>query len=178
MTDNIEIQLVESAIGGDIDSFGELAGLYYSAMVAIAYAVLLDHHLAEDAAQEALARALVKLPSLRHKDKFGYWLGRICRNVARDMVRKKARLINAEDLSQIPAQQPKDDGRDMVREAVSKLSASARELIVLRYYNNLSYEQMSAVLGITPAAINSRLYRAKQKIEKFLQRNRYLEKKL
>jgi len=52
--DKSETVLIESVLAGDIDSFGELGRRYWPAMVAIAYAVLGDHHLAEDAAQEAL----------------------------------------------------------------------------------------------------------------------------
>lgn len=61
MQDKLEIELVEAAVGGDIGSFGELCERYYAAMVAVAYSVLSDHQLAEDAAQESFARALVRL---------------------------------------------------------------------------------------------------------------------
>ena len=55
MTGESELALVEAAIGGDTDSFAQLAQRYYPAMVAIAHSVLGDRHIAEDAAQEALA---------------------------------------------------------------------------------------------------------------------------
>ena len=66
---------VKAAIKGDIDSFTQLARHYYPAMVAIAHSVLGDRDLAEDAAQEAFARAAVRLPQLRQKRKFAGWLG-------------------------------------------------------------------------------------------------------
>ena len=78
-------ELFESALKGSVDSFGQLYGNYYNAISAIAYAVLADHHLAEDAAQETFARALQNMGKLKHKERFGVWFGAICRNVARDM---------------------------------------------------------------------------------------------
>jgi RNA polymerase sigma-70 factor (ECF subfamily) len=163
-----ETVLIESVLAGDIDSFGELGRRYWPAMVAIAYAILGDHHLAEDAAQEALARALVGLGTLKNRDKFGSWLARICRNVAKDMAFDKSRRLSDKDLSQLPDGYSEDESSGEVRQAIGKLGPRMKELVVLRYYNNLSYEQISSVLGISKAAINGRLSRAKRKIAMYL----------
>lgn len=178
MTDKLQIELIEAALGGDIDSFGKLCGSYYSSMVATAYSVLTDHHLAEDAAQEAFARALKNLRRLKEKGKFAPWLARICRNVAKDMAKAKSRQINTEDFSQIQDNQKKDLNSEVVRQAIGKLPLSERELIVLRYYNDFSYEKMSAVLGIFKPAINGRLNRARRKVAKHLRRNGFDEVQL
>lgn len=163
---------------GDIASFGKLCDRYYSSMLAIGYSVLLDHHLAEDAAQEAFARALRNLAKLKSKDKFGPWLGRICRNAATDMVRKNSRMKPTEDLSAV-AQEPGDAHESQaVRQAIGKLKVSDRELIVLRYYDNMSHEKMSSVLGISKAAINNRLFRVRRRLAKHLQGNGFAEVEL
>ena len=94
MHKNLERKLVDSAVGGDIESFGELCRRYYAAMVAIAYSILSDHQLAEDAAQESFARALVNLRSLKNKNRFAPWLAAICRNVAKYMIAAKERIIS------------------------------------------------------------------------------------
>ncbi len=171
-----EIQnLVRSAVAGDLDSFGELATRYYAAMVSIAYAICGDRHLAEDAAQEALARALVRLQTLQRPDRFGPWLCRICRNVAHDMLAHRARQASNEDISRVRQPVGTDDDTGPVKEAVAALSEPARELVILRYYNDLSYEQISEVLGISRAAINGRLTRAKRKLAAYLKRHGYPE---
>ncbi|NIP54546.1 MAG: RNA polymerase sigma factor [Phycisphaerae bacterium] len=174
----MQTELVEDALNGDIDSFGRLAARYYASMVAVAYAVLADHQLAEDAAQEAFARALTNLSKLRKPDKFAPWLARICRNVARDMVASRARMINPEDLSPAPNCNSPDDDLEAVRRAIEHLPVGAREVIVLRYYNGLSYEEISSVLGISKQTINGRLTRAKRKIAKYLKRSGFLEDRL
>jgi RNA polymerase sigma-70 factor (ECF subfamily) len=170
-----ETVLIESVLAGDIDSFGELGRRYWPAMVAVAYSVLGDHHLAEDAAQEALSRGLVGLRTLKNPDKFGSWLGRICRNVAKDMAVARSRKVRAENLSQLLDGYSEDESSGEVRQAIDKLGPRMKELVVLRYYNNLSYEQISNVLGISKAAINGRLSRAKRKIAMYLRQTGFVE---
>lgn len=177
MPERSEIHLIEAATGGDIESFGELCRRYYAAMAAIAYAVLSDHQLAEDAAQESFARALVNLRNLKSKNRFAPWLAAICRNVAKDMIATRAKQISTEDISQVD-QNNNDENSSAIRRAIEQLPAPAKELIVLRYYNSLSYEQISSVLGISHAAINGRLTRAKRKMADYLKRNGFPENRL
>ncbi len=173
--------LVKAAIKGDADSFTELCRRYYPAMVAIAHSILGDRHLAEDAAQQAFAKAALKLPQLKKESRFAGWLAVICRNIAKDMARNVGaglRVCPTDDLSTIAAESRDDDTTEAVREAISKLSASAREVIFLRYYDGMSYEQISAVLGISEQAINGRLRRAKKKMADYLRRNGFGEVRL
>jgi len=167
--------LVKAAINGDADSFTELCRRYYAAMLAIAHSVLGDRHLAEDAAQQAFAKAAVKLPQLKNKNRFAGWLAAICRNVARDMLRRAENYHTAEDLSMVAAKSDTDESAEAVRKALSKISSSARELIFLRYYDGMSYEQISAVLGISEQAVSGRLRRAKKKMADYLRRNGFGE---
>jgi RNA polymerase sigma-70 factor (ECF subfamily) len=178
MTEKPDRQLVEEALRGDGDSFTELCRRYYPAMVAIAHSVIGDRHLAEDAAQQAFAAAAVKLPELRHAERFASWLGVICRNAANDIGRKHRGVYNADELSSVPARQ--DDSRDTeaVRKAVAGLTPEAREVIYLRFYDGLTYERISKVLGISEQAINGRLRRAKIKIAEYLKRNGFTEVEL
>jgi len=163
--------LVEAAQDGDLESFGALYERYYNPMVALAYSMLADRDLAEDAAQESFVVACRDLSNLKSKDKFAAWLAGICRNIARQMLRGKGRriLLNTEQSSE------RQDGREhrceAIRRAVWKLREAERELIVLYFFNGFSRAQISGVLGISPSAVNGRLIRAKRKIAKYLKRN-------
>jgi RNA polymerase sigma-70 factor (ECF subfamily) len=178
VSERSEIDLIELATGGDIESFGLLCRRYYAAMAAIAYAVLSDHQLAEDAAQESFARALVRIKSLKERAKFAPWLAAICRNVAKDMIATKAKQIGTEDISQVNKAENNDENDHAIRRAIEQLPESAKELVVLRYYDSLSYEQISSVLGISKASINGRLTRAKRKMADYLRRNGFSENRL
>lgn len=168
MTGELQRQLVEAAVGGDLESFGQLAGGYYSSMIAIAYSVVADHQLAEDAAQEAFAKALVSLRKLKRPGRFAAWLAQICRNTAVDMARARARAVPTADIADCSEIVGEQVDTEAVREAIAELPRVERELITLRYYSRLSYEQISDVLGISKAAVNGRLTRTKQKLGKQL----------
>jgi len=163
--DNI---LVRRALQADPEGFGELCRRYYPSLVAVADSILMDHHLAEDAAQEALAEACRKLGRLRKPERFGAWVAAICRNTARDMLRQRIRPVQASDEPQ--ADCPDDDQKAILAEAVGKLPQHLREVIYLRYYNEMSYAQMTAMLGTTRQTIDGRLRRAKKKISVYLMR--------
>ena len=178
MPDESETKLVEAAFNGDIESFGKLCRRYYGAMVAVGYSVLGDHQLAEDAAQESFARALVSLRKLKNQTRFVPWLAAICRNIAKDMVATKARKISSDGFSQAAKNKNHDDNSRSIRRAIEQLPVSAKELIVLRYYNGLSYKEISSVLGISKATINGRLTRAKRKMAKYLKHNGFPENQL
>ncbi len=170
-----ERELIEAARAGDLDSFGKLCERYYAPMVAVAYNVLRDHQLAEDAAQEAFARGLVSLRRLQEPAKFAAWLAQICRNVAVDIARNRPPHIEAIDVSDAGDRDSDESTKRVVREAIERLPAGMREVVILRYYNGCSYEQISAVLGLSKMSINGRLTRAKRKLARDLRRKGVLE---
>jgi len=173
-----DLELVEAAIAGDADSFTGLCSRYYPAMVAIAHSLLGDRHLAEDAAQQAFAKAARKLPQLKSKERFARWLAVICRNAAADMARSRTELVTDHDLSQVTQKQTDDGPAEAVREAIDRLSPAAKEIVYLRFYDGMPYQQISAVLGSSHEAINGRLRRAKKKIAEHLRRNGFAEVRL
>jgi len=170
-----EEHIVEAAQNGHLESFAALYQRYHSPMVALAYSKLGDRDLADDAAQEVFAIACRDLLRLKRKDKFGYWLAGICRNVTRQMLRSKVK-ISAGNVEQPAQGRDGQAGRwDVVRRAVWKLPDAERELIVLRYYDGFSHAHISQVLDISPSAVNGRLVRAKRKIAKYLRSNGFTE---
>jgi RNA polymerase sigma-70 factor (ECF subfamily) len=163
--------LVEQAAKGDGESFTELCRRYYGAMVAIGHAILRDRHLAEDAAQQAFAKAAVNLPKLRKADQFGPWLAAICRNEARDLARARREPQMECETPVVEHQPGSNESYKIVREALDRLEAEAKEVIYLRFYDGLSYDRISAVLGISEQAINGRLRRAKKRLAQYLRRS-------
>jgi len=176
--ENTETTLVRAALSGDADSFGRLCERYYSALVAIGYSRLSDRSLAEDAAQEAFFVAFRAISKLKKEENFGRWLAGICRNIAGDMAKEKAkhRLVpnrHCDSLSK-----DNDDGTEnveMVRSVVADLPVKMRELIFLRYYNQMSYQQIGEMLGVSQEAVNGRLRRTKRIIAGELRRRGSVE---
>jgi len=163
--------LVQRALQADPESFGELCRRYYDSLVAIANSILPDHQLAEDAAQEALAAACRDLAKLKKPERFGPWIGAICRNVARDMLRQLRK--HQEPVEAHTGNQPdceEDEREAILDQALQQLPQHLREVIYLRFYNEMSYEQIAKVLGATEQMIDGRIRRAKKKIAVYLKR--------
>ena len=123
------------------------------ALVAIGYSILADHQLAEDVAQESFARALVNLRSLKDKQRFAPWLAAICRNVSKDMLTTKTKEISIDGFSKIANDDSDNEGSRAVHQAIEQLPESAKELVVLRYYNGLSYEQIGSAAMLSRALV-------------------------
>ncbi len=177
-TEPSDADLVEVARHGRLESFGILYERYHNPMVALAYAQLGDKHTAEDAAQEVFAIACRDLGSLRDHAKFAAWLGGICRNVCRQMLRAKTRTAplpcspaasGGESQTAQGGGLQQQEQRDAVRQAVWQLPAEERELVVMRYFDGFSQARISQVLDLTPAAVNGRLTRAKRRIAELLE---------
>ncbi len=164
-------QLIEQARQGCVDSFGKLYEQYYNGIVALAYSSLGEIDLAEDAAQETFAIACRDLMRLRDNSKFGGWLAGICRNVSRQMVKKEQKPVELHDRSNAMDAKHTNEVGEAIKEALRLLRPKYREPITLRYYDNLSYQQISNILGISQTAVNGRILRAKRKIAKYLERN-------
>jgi RNA polymerase sigma-70 factor (ECF subfamily) len=167
-----ETQLVEAAQNGHLESFGALYERYHSPMVALAYSMLANRDLAEDAAQEVFAVACRDIESLKSKERFAAWLAGICRNVSRQMLKaSRTRPVALSDEHPARSYDNSEDRQETIRRAVWSLRETERELIVLRYFDGFSQARISEVLGLSPQAVNGRLVRAKRKIAQYLKRN-------
>lgn len=164
-----ESQIVESARHGDMGSFSKLYEHYYATMVWLAYSVLKDYNLAEDAAQETFACACDELVGLKRPEKFGNWLAAICRNVAYQMAKKRNREVAVNEPPVVLEQSSDHSPEKAVRQAIASLPKMYREIVILRYYNRMSYEQMELFLDIPKSKVKGRLFAARRKIGKHLQ---------
>jgi len=158
-----------------------LAGLYeryYATMVWVAYSVLLDRGLAEDAAQQAFATACGKIRSLRQPDRFGPWLATICRHTAQDMARARRReaALQKRAVSEVRTASDSDGFDRTVKEAVDSLPLMYREVIVLHYYSGMSYQEIELMVGVSGDVVKGRLARARKQIQKHLEREGFRQR--
>ena len=159
-----DAELVEAACQGDVVSFGRLYERHYRLAVGIAYSRLSDRHLAEDAAQEAFAVVCRTLATLKDGRRFPQWLGTICRRVATRLARSRPRhepLPEDNALEGVPTTAAL---RNQIHEALERLDATSREIILLHYFSGQSYEEISRALGLSAQSIHGRLQRARRKL--------------
>lgn len=173
-----EIQIVQAARRGDAEAFGTLYQRYYATMVWLAYSILLDRNLAEDAAQQAFVKACEKLADLKRADRFAAWLTQICRNEAIQLIRSRQRSKPQRPCETACVDESNTDGPDlgMVKEAIDQLAPMYREIVVLHYYNQMDYRQIATTLGVAGHTVRGRLFRARRQIERTLRRNGFPER--
>jgi len=162
---------VEAACRGDVNALAGLYERYYATMVWVAYSVLLDRGLAEDAAQQAFATAYGKIRSLRQPDRFGPWLTAICRHTAQDMARARRRdvALQKRAVSEVRPASDSDGFDKAVKEAVDSLPALYREVVVLHYYRGMSYQEIESAIGVSGDVVKGRLARARKQIQVHLE---------
>jgi RNA polymerase sigma-70 factor (ECF subfamily) len=171
VTEKTDANLIAAAQKGDAESFSRLCEQYYGPLVAVAYAQLADRDMAEDAAQEALLAAYRGIARLKEPGRFAGWLTSICRNIAIDMVRARAREKHAESVDCSPApnvSRHESDTVIFVRRIIAELEPGMKEVIYLRYYSRMGYARIAQALGISEEAVNGRLRRARDKIRRQL----------
>ncbi len=162
-----DLELVDAARDGDIDSFRLLYERHYKMAVAIACNQLLDQHLAEDAAQEAFCVVFSQLTTLRDGTRLVPWIGTICRRIAGKMAHKRTCTVDFQTEVAVDSVSELDD-HSHVREAIGRLSVAQREVIFLRYYSELSYDEIAAAIDATQQSVHGLLQRARRNLAKEL----------
>jgi RNA polymerase sigma factor (sigma-70 family) len=178
-----EAALVERALGGDAEAYGDLVTTHQAAAFRVAYLFLGSTDDAEDAAQEAFVRAYVRLRSFRRGEAFRPWLLAIVGNESRNRRRtlgRRARvldrattLLRGSDTGMAAAAEAvvlAGETRAEVRAALAALREEERAVVVCRYLLDLSEAESAAVLGIPPGTVKSRLSRGLARLRAELER--------
>ncbi|WP_431809339.1 RNA polymerase sigma factor [Brevibacillus agri] len=134
-----------------------------------------DRQVAEDIAQEVFLRAYQHLPRFRGESKIETWLYRIAVNECKRYMRSwsfRHLLYQAEPavpgFSGLEEEVLQKEEWRQLAGCMAKLSYRHRQMLVLHYYEELSAEEIAAVLGISPGAVYTRLHRAREKLKKLL----------
>ena len=174
-------ELVRAAAKGDEDAFAELVRLHEKKVYNLALRMCGNAEDACDAAQEAFLSAWKGLPNFRGEAGFPTWLYRLTSNAAIDLLRKNKNQrgevsLDCEDtgidpVDDGPSLQEQAEGAEL-REAVAAglalLSVDHRQVLVLREMQELSYEEISAMLGVDLGTVKSRISRARSALRKIL----------
>ena len=162
---------VQRVLAGDVDAYAKLVERYYDRCARFAIRMLGNRDDAEDALQATFLRAYRALGRYQERDRFSAWLYRIlvnqCRSIAarrshreRVFVREEALLLNAPDKT--PAWTGEDE--EFVQRVLNELDPLLREAFLLKYVEELSYEEMSALTGAGVSALKMRVKRACERL--------------
>jgi len=174
-------RLINLACNGDKEAYGRLVTAYQKRLSRFLYMMVGDIDMATDMAQEAFVKAYLSLGSFDRKRPFYPWLATIARNLAINRIKKGGRERPLSDfegddrIASVPngAGNPLDrllakESDKKLAEAIRALPEKFRTVFVMRMMEQMSYEQIAAELDISVGTVDSRLFRARDKIMQFL----------
>jgi len=181
-----DAELVELVLAGEQDAFAMLVERYKDAVQNLAYRMLSNATEAEDVTQEVFVRAYTQLATYKSAHKFSTWLLSIASHLAIDQLRRRRFLaLPLEDVPFLewiadlgvgPEQSALEgEQQDEIQAYLQRLPSKYRAVIVLRYWYDLSYEEIGTALNLTPALVKARLHRARELLARYIKDNKQNE---
>lgn len=174
MADGSKARIDEHAAAGDPDAFWSLVQPYERGLRALAYRVLGDRELMDDALQEAYLKAFRALPSFRGESTLASWLYRVVYNCCQDQLRR-ARARRAAPLEAAGEPSDPEPGpaevaihRYDLAAALASLPVDMRAAVLLVDAEGMDYREAAEVLGIPRGTVASRLNRARAHLRRAL----------
>lgn len=178
---------IKEVLKGDQNAFAEIVELYKDKVYQLCYRMLGNAHEAEDMAQEAFIRAYVNISRFNTDLKFSTWLYRIATNLCIDRIRKKkpdyyldAEVAGTDGLtmySQIPAEvkKPEDELegmelQELIQQEILKLPEKYRTVIILKYIQELSLNEISEILDMPLGTVKTRIHRGREALRQQLRK--------
>lgn len=168
-----DAELVQRCIRGNTEAYGELVERYQDAVYATAYYYVGRYGVAEDVAQDAFLAAYRSLPHLNDPSRFGAWLREVASRTAANWLRRNGSRIQNETPLPHRRMVDFDDPRitprgsaeraeqfDKIQDAINALPEHYRLPIVLRYLQELSYEEIARYMGVSQSEVRGTLHRA------------------
>ncbi len=189
---SLDADAVRRCLAGDRGAFGEIVTRWQDRIHAVTQRMTGDAHLARDLAQETFLRAWSSLSSFEGGSAFGTWLHAIALNQVRTEMRRRSaqkrgtplsfEVLGATDgggdaSSFEPPAPPADPGRgideaeraESLRRAIAELDPEFREVLVLREFRDLPYEEIAEITGAPVGTVRSRLFRARTELRRRLE---------
>ncbi|MBO4652019.1 MAG: RNA polymerase sigma factor [Lachnospiraceae bacterium] len=169
-------------LGGDWNGLKEVTEEYYRGLVLYLNRYLNNMHDAEDMAEETFYTLAVKRPKYTPKAEFKTWLYRVGRNVTLKHLRKSRReiLFTPEDMSGYMqsgegnlSELIREEEAGMLRSAMQRLTEDHRQVLLLKYFEEMSAEEIGTVMNKSKHSVNGLLKRAKAALRQELKKEGY-----
>lgn len=172
--------LVRRVLGGDTAAYAGLVARYRDRLGRYATRMLGNTADAEEAVQDAFVRGYRSLGRCVPPERFGAWLFAImvnrCRTLGAQRARRERTVVPQEAVVQrasVEHPAAADAWRDAIAWALAQLTTEQREAFVLKYVEELSYEEMSELTGAGVSALKMRVARAREELRRLLSEERY-----
>lgn len=167
--------IVDRVLRGDVDAYAILVERYRSRYARYAFHMLGNREDAEEALQDAFTRAYRSLVRCEDPERFGAWLFRILVNRCRTMGARRgrrARTFVADESAILDAAEDHPADRTAWREeidrALQQIRPEQREAFLLKYVEDMGYDEMSRLTGVGVSALKMRVMRACDRLRELL----------
>ena len=169
-----DIEAIQAVIGGDKEAFSWLVDRYYARSLRFAVRMLQSQEDGEETVQDAFVRAYQTLDKYEHRDRFEAWLFKILVNRCRTRTAARNRGMRNEPLAEeTPAARNEMTDPLLKRDlglALAQLVPEQREAFILKFVEDMTYEEMADVTGAEVSALKMRVMRAREQLKKLLTR--------
>jgi len=166
-------ELAKKVQKGEIDAFETLVERYENKIKRYGRKFLFGYQDIEDSAQQVFVKAYINIQSFDASRKFSSWLYRIAHNEFVNAIKRKRResvpFFNPDVIFPHPISKDRPDDffekqetKEMLKKSLSKMKPNFREVIILYYFEDLSYQEISDILHIPISTVGVRLIRAKK----------------
>jgi RNA polymerase sigma-70 factor (ECF subfamily) len=167
--------IVSRVLRGDVDAYAVLVGRYRDRYARYAFHMLGNREDAEEALQDAFTRAYRSLSRCEEPDRFGAWLFRILVNRCRTLGARRGRrartfVVDEGAILDAAEEHPADRAawREEIDRALQQLRAEQREAFLLKYVEDMGYDEMSQLTGVGVSALKMRVMRACDRLRELL----------
>lgn len=174
-------QIISLVLDGDDDAFALIVERYEAKLLRYGTYLLKDYDVASDAVQESFIKAYINLRSFNLSKQFSPWIYRILHNEAMNVIKRSKKTLAIGAANEIDdnflVNFTTDDKIDSsmlnsyVRKCLSQIDIKYKEVLVLTFFDNLKYEEISDVLHIPTSTVGVRLRRGKAILKKACQNN-------
>src|SRR5262252_1741420 len=175
-------EVIARARAGDAEAWGELYRDYAPAIFRFCRRALPTREDAEDATMEIFMKLKEKLNQYDIERSFSAWLYKVAANHCWDILRRRKirQDKETEDVESVPLEHPEPSqlqklieqrSSEEVRKALEKMGARARMALVMRYYSDMSYDEIADALGVRRAFVGVVLLRARHELRQALEGN-------
>jgi len=183
------MECVEKVIRGETECFDLLVERYRSKVQSLVYNHVRQSETAQDLTQDIFFKVFRKLDKFKGESKFSSWLYRIAVNECIDYIRshkKKAEeslelafekgfeVLDTSEYSDVQGRHERKVERQLVQKALATLTPEMRSVIVLKVYEERTFEEISEILSIPTSTVKSRLYKALENLGRSYRRRTLL----
>ncbi len=168
-------EIIRKVLNGHVNAYEKLVKKYQQPVFQLLVRMLHDQEQARELLQQVFVQSYEALGSFRFQHKYFSWLYRIAINLALNELKKQKKYVGLNAMSSMEGEalESTDHKEELLESAIDRLKEKYRLLITLKYYQNMSYQEIARSIDIPEKRVRSRLFEARLKLKEILIRSGY-----